>query len=264
MLSLQTELTAVDNHFARVKKAISEGSENPEVFRFLDSLRRTHEETLNKVEKLYTSLNVTDVFPEIEGLPLEFVRTLLLARDLKINIRKRAIGSFLEWEKLNQAAGGRDQPLGKSHSMSILRRTNPGILAGTKLHQQTREAISKRTPALKTAIRKFNKYRAEMAKLYDVAWNFPLPDPLPEELSTMREDPSLLTDVWVTRVSSTIPRWLNDPDVRRGIRSVLAKDRCEEERRRLEMEAENMCRSFRIDLAAVELALRLPASTVFD
>ena len=87
-------------------------SENPEVFRFLESLRRTHEEMLNKVENLYASLNVTDVFPEIEGLPLAFVRTLLLARDLKINIRKRAIGSFFEWDKLKRAVGGSDQPLG--------------------------------------------------------------------------------------------------------------------------------------------------------
>ena len=112
MLTLQTELAALDSYFIHVKKAISEGSENPEVFRFLESLRRTHEEMLNKVENLYASLNVTDVFPEIEGLPLAFVRTLLLARDLKINIRKRAIGSFFEWDKLKRAVGGSDQPLG--------------------------------------------------------------------------------------------------------------------------------------------------------
>ena len=114
-----------------------------------------------------------------------------------------------------------------------------------------------------TAIRKFNKYRADMAKLHHVSWQFPLPDPLPEELSTLRDDPSLLTDVWVTRVSATSPRWLDDANVRRGIQAVLVRDRCEEERRRLEMEAANMCRSFRLNLAAVELALRLPASTVF-
>ena len=114
-----------------------------------------------------------------------------------------------------------------------------------------------------TAIRKFNKYRTEMAKLHDPEWKFPLPDPLPEELNTLREDSSLLTDVWITRVSADIPRWLNDANVRRGIRAVLARDRCEEESRRLEVEADNMCRSFRLNLAAVELALRLPASTAF-
>ena len=112
VLTLQTELTAIDNYLNHVKKAISDGSDNPEVFRFLQSLQRTHGETLSKVEELYTSLNVTDIFPEIEGLPLEFVRMLLLVRDLKMNIRKRAIGTFFEWDKLDRAAGGRDQPLG--------------------------------------------------------------------------------------------------------------------------------------------------------
>ena len=117
VLNLQTELTAIEGYFQRVKKAISEDSNNPEVLHFLESLRRTHEKTLGKLEDLYTSLNVGESFPEIQGLPLEFVRTLLLARDLKINIRKRAIGTFFEWERLDQAAGGRDQPLGEPENV---------------------------------------------------------------------------------------------------------------------------------------------------
>lgn len=140
--------------------------------------------------------------------------------------------------------------------------TRPGVEPGTKLHQQIRGAISKRTPALMTAIRRFNKYRTELAKLHDASWNFPLPDLLPDELNELRENPSLLTDVWVTRISATTPRWLDDADVRTGIRAVLARDRCEEERRRLDMEADNMCRSFRLNLAAVELALQLSTSMV--
>ena len=135
-------------------------------------------------------------------------------------------------------------------------------LSGTKLHQQTRKAISKRTPALMTAIRRFNKYRAELSRLHDPAWNFPLPDPLPEELNTLREDSSLLADVWISRLSPTVPRWLEDANIRAGIRAVLARDRCEEERRRLEMEAENLCRSYGLNIAAVELAMRLPTSTL--
>jgi hypothetical protein len=56
------------------------------------------------------------VSPDIN---LEFVRTLLMARDLKINIRKRAIGSFFEWEKLDRAVGGRDGTLGKTSQLFI-------------------------------------------------------------------------------------------------------------------------------------------------
>jgi len=71
-----------------------------------------------KVENLYGSLNVSERFPELRGVDLDFVRTLLLARDLKINIRKRAIGSF-EWERLDQAVGGKAQPLGEPANYSF-------------------------------------------------------------------------------------------------------------------------------------------------
>jgi hypothetical protein len=79
----------------------------------IESLERVHERLMHKVEVLYASLNVQDRFPELDGLNLEFVRTLLLARDLKMNIRKRAIGSFFEWDKLDRAVGGSQQALGK-------------------------------------------------------------------------------------------------------------------------------------------------------
>ena len=129
-------------------------------------------------------------------------------------------------------------------------------LSGTKLHQQTRQAISKRTPALITAIRKFNRYCEELQRVYRPEWSFPLPAVLPTELGPLREDPCLLADIWVTRVSTPTPRWLSDVQVRKGIQAVLAKDRCLEEHRRLEMEAANLCRSYGRELAAVELALR--------
>ena len=131
---------------------------------------------------------------------------------------------------------------------------------GTKLHQQTRNAISKRTPGLITAIRKFNRYCEELQRLYNSDWSFPLPAALPIELGPLREDPSLLADIWVTRVSTPTPRWLGDVLVRKGIKALLAKDRCIEERRRLEMEADNLCQSYGRDLAAVELAMRNPDS----
>ena len=78
----------------------------------LGSLECSHERLLNKVDLLYASLNIHDRFPELHGVDLEFVRTLLLVRNLKINIRKRAIGSFFEWDKLNHAVGGKQKALG--------------------------------------------------------------------------------------------------------------------------------------------------------
>ncbi|KAI0710611.1 hypothetical protein C8Q76DRAFT_624385 [Earliella scabrosa] len=241
VLNLQAELDDIQKHVRTVEASVAAHDANPAAHELIKDLQQSHARTMQKVEQLYASLNVPDDFPELRELPLPFVRTLIMARDLKINIRKRAIGSFFEWDKLDRAAGGRDQPL------------------GTKLHQQTRKAISKRTPALLTAIRKFNNYCEELRKQYKKKWDIPLPGPLPVELGTLREDPSLLTDVWITPLTSDPrPRWLNDPDVRRGIRAMLARDRCLEERKRLGEEADNLCRWYGRELAAVELALRTP------
>ena len=115
VLNLHTELDSIERLFVHVRKALTEDASNPEAYRFFESLQRTHAHEIKKVEQLYASLNVSNSFPEIQGLPLEFVRILLIARDLKINIRKRAIGTFFEWDKLDRAAGGRDQALGESN-----------------------------------------------------------------------------------------------------------------------------------------------------
>ena len=98
---MQTELSQIDELIQHVNKVMSQDAANTEAQNFLSALRQAHVDTISKVEDLYISLNVADSFPEIKGLPLDFVRTLLLARDLKINIRKRAIGTFFEWDKLD-------------------------------------------------------------------------------------------------------------------------------------------------------------------
>ena len=82
-------------------------------------LCETQEKLKEKVKELYASLNVHDTFPELADVDLEFVRILLMARDLKINIRKRAVGSFFEWDKLDQAMKGHHQPLGQFSARRI-------------------------------------------------------------------------------------------------------------------------------------------------
>lgn len=165
-----------------------------------------------------------------------------MARDLKISIRKRAVGSFFEWDRLDQAVGGREQNL------------------GTKLHQYTRKAIDKRKPALLNAIKKFNLYCETLEKLYDPQWGIPLPQPLPTELVAMRESPHLMEDVWITPSMTSVPRWLEDLDVRNGIRAMLKQERCLEERRRLGMESDNLCRWFGRELRTLQRAICTPSS----
>ena len=69
-----------------------------------------------------------------------------------------------------------------------------------------------------------------------------------------------MEDVWVTPSQGAIPRWLEDADVRRGIRAMLKHDRCQEELTRLQREALNISRFSGTQLAAVESALKDPAS----
>ena len=136
------------------------------------------------------------------------------------------------------------------------------MIAGTKLHQSTLKAIQKRKPVLLTAIRKFNKYCATLAKLHKPEWGIPLPAPLPVTLDSLRGNGStiLMEDVWISRTPGSLPRWLEDSDMREGIRAMLKIDQCKEERLRLGIEADNLCRWFGQELSAVETALVLPSS----
>ncbi|KAI5981055.1 hypothetical protein EDC04DRAFT_2916960 [Pisolithus marmoratus] len=140
VLSLQAELDTTTKVIQVAQATIERGNVSPGILDALASMERSHARLITKAEALYSSLNIHEQFPELMNVSLDFVRTLLMARDLKINIRKRAIGSFFEWDKLDRAVGGKDKPL------------------GTKLHQQTCKAIAKCQPALMAAIRKYNAY----------------------------------------------------------------------------------------------------------
>ncbi|OJT06898.1 hypothetical protein TRAPUB_2245 [Trametes pubescens] len=128
VLNLQTELSTVETSLTRLQASVESGDESPIVHEYIASLKRSHARAVEKAEGLYASLNVPQEYPELKGLPLNFVQILLLARDLKINIRKRAIGSFFEWDKLSQAAGGRDQPLVSAISFLLLQRKEELLL----------------------------------------------------------------------------------------------------------------------------------------
>lgn len=124
-----------------------------------------------------------------------------------------------------------------------------------------RKAIAKRQPALMTAIRKFNSYCEQLESHYDISSGIPLPSPLPTKLVDLRVDPTLMEDVWITPSAGEVPRWLEDSEVRDGIRALLKRDRCHEEQLRLRTEADNLCRFFGAELAALELAIRSSGST---
>ena len=113
VVTLQADLSATECAIQVAREAVEKVPSMTDALDVLTGSECTHTQLMSKVDSLYASLNVQDIFPELEGIPFEFVRILLLARDLKINIRKRTIGSFFEWDKLDQAVGGGQKPLGK-------------------------------------------------------------------------------------------------------------------------------------------------------
>jgi 3-methyladenine DNA glycosylase AlkC len=57
----------------------------------LERLQRGNDRLMDKVEALYSSLNVHNRFPELEGVNPDFVHVLVMAWDLDMNIRKHAV-----------------------------------------------------------------------------------------------------------------------------------------------------------------------------
>ena len=91
--------------------------------------------------------------------------------------------------------------------------------------------------------------------------SIPLPKPLPLNLTALQDDSDLMEDVWIACSTDKMPLWLESNKVRQAIRALLKHDRCMEERKRLEIEAGNLCRWFGREIAAIELALQTPSCT---
>ena len=113
VLALQADLDASEHALQATHTTIEKGfGVSQTALPLLKSMERSHDHLLDKIEALYVSLNIHEKFPELEDLKFEFVQIFLIACNLKINIRKRAIGSFFEWDKLDHAVGGKDKVLG--------------------------------------------------------------------------------------------------------------------------------------------------------
>ena len=113
VLGLQSDIDTVEAALSSTRSAVAHRKVPPETHQAIESLERNHARLLKNVESLYASLNVSNVGPELDNLSLDFVRTLLMAWDLKINIRRRAVANFLEFDKLDRAVGGKQNPLGE-------------------------------------------------------------------------------------------------------------------------------------------------------
>ncbi|KAH7102418.1 hypothetical protein BKA62DRAFT_617427, partial [Auriculariales sp. MPI-PUGE-AT-0066] len=108
---------------------------------------------------------------------------------------------------------------------------------GYKQNQQRRQQLKTGNPVIK---RLQARYNGLVKKLHDLATErritFPLPQLLPPDILSLRDDPALLEDVWLGSTEGNTPLWLSDPKVRIGIRAMHLLDRCNEESARLKRE----------------------------
>ncbi|KNZ77098.1 hypothetical protein J132_06976, partial [Termitomyces sp. J132] len=113
---------------------LSESTATPCLLRSLASLQNNQEQLKHDIEDLYASLSIQESFPELRGVDLEFIRILVIACDLKINVCKQAVGSFFEWERLDRASGGRDQSLANQQGHALHVNTSGWIACPTVMH----------------------------------------------------------------------------------------------------------------------------------
>ncbi|KAK1228054.1 hypothetical protein PQX77_008917 [Marasmius sp. AFHP31] len=235
VLQLQDQIDGLEEEITGVKSTVKKLPFPPaDALFILRNLEELHRKLKAEAEELYSTLNIGQQYPDLKNIPLEFLHNLLLARDLKLTIRKKAIGSFFEWDRLDQAVGGAGEAL------------------GTRAHQLTRNSISRRAAAFENQIRKFNQHVTYLEKHHRPSYRIPVPHKLPTQLAALRDLDSshLLEDVCVTQMDAP-PKWLVDEDARKGTRSLVLLDRCAEERARLEAEATNLCSWFRCELRAL-------------
>ncbi|KAK1217897.1 hypothetical protein PQX77_019429 [Marasmius sp. AFHP31] len=244
VFELESEIDTLSATIAATRASINKMAEpSADALAILAGMEAHHREMKKKATDLYASLNLPEDHPDLAGLSMEIVTQLLLARDLKINLRTRVIGRLQECDRLDQAVGGVGEAL------------------GTRLHQHTWKNISRRTKSLENDIRKFNKYCVNLEALSQAHPDAPfvVPQQLPLQLNALRDNDTcnLWEDVWVLR-GTTPPRWLVDEKVRRGIRLVHALDRSREERERLCRESQHLLRWFTTELQALEIIARDP------
>lgn len=117
-----TQLLAIQNEFetlektvklasASIKKGVLPKASLDHLNVMIDQLGTIRE----RADAMYSTLNVDSNFPSLAGVELEFVRRLFLLRQLKATVQKKATSTMWEFDKLDQASGGKDMALGKTY-----------------------------------------------------------------------------------------------------------------------------------------------------
>ncbi|KAJ7791577.1 hypothetical protein B0H14DRAFT_3160794 [Mycena olivaceomarginata] len=110
VLALQTQIEAVEQSIHDAKKSLTGQTTVADSLVLLGGLEKTHAVLSEQADCLYSTLNIHKDAPELQGLPLAFVRILHAARDLKAHIQDRGQKSIDELLNLCQAVAGQKEP----------------------------------------------------------------------------------------------------------------------------------------------------------
>ena len=120
VLSLQEHWDGVLDAIQTATQTFEHSKPQKKTLDMLQAIKNSHEKSSSTLESLYASLNGPGPGQKVAGASLQFNQALQLAHDLKITIRRKAIDSFFEWDRLDQAVGGRNMALGKDPSSQIV------------------------------------------------------------------------------------------------------------------------------------------------
>jgi hypothetical protein len=110
--SWQLDLYECNNEFQRVLAKFTAEDDTPENCSYIARLEKFEVDFQETVNNLYLDLGLVKQYPSLAAVDADFVKTLLLCRDKKIEVQKAATSVLNEMLNLDDAAAGHHNPLG--------------------------------------------------------------------------------------------------------------------------------------------------------
>jgi hypothetical protein len=78
----------------------------------LDRMANARLKLQEQIQRLYAVLDLPPALEELGGIDRRFLHILIQCRETKVAIREKAVGTLFEMERMEQATGGKNAPLG--------------------------------------------------------------------------------------------------------------------------------------------------------
>jgi hypothetical protein len=107
-----SKLYKCNNEFERIIKTFTEEDYTEENQDYISRLEEIKTVFQTQVDDLYISLGIQKEYPALKDVDAKFVKSLLMCRDAKIELRRVATCYLSASESINDAAGGANDPIG--------------------------------------------------------------------------------------------------------------------------------------------------------